>query len=70
MNAFELDRIDLNLLVTFDALMTERNVTRVADKLHKTPSAISLALNRLRDQLGDPLLVRVGDRMEPSPFAL
>jgi DNA-binding transcriptional LysR family regulator len=70
MNEIKLDRIDLNLLVTFDVLMTERNVTRVADKLHKTPSAISHALNRLREQLGDPLLVRVGDRMEPSPFAL
>lgn len=70
MNEIKLDRIDLNLLVTFDVLMTERNVTRAADKLHKTPSAISHALNRLREQLGDPLLVRVGDRMEPSPFAL
>lgn len=70
MNEIKLDRIDLNLLVTFDELMTERNLTRVADKLNKTPSAISHALNRLREQLGDPLLVRVGDRMEPSPFAL
>lgn len=70
MNEIKLDRIDLNLLVTFDVLMTERNLTRVADKLHKTPSAISHALNRLREQLGDPLLVRVGDKMEPSPFAL
>jgi DNA-binding transcriptional LysR family regulator len=70
MNEIKLDRIDLNLLVTFDVLMTERNLTRVADKLHKTPSAISHALNRLREQLGDPLLVRVGDRMEPSPFAV
>lgn len=70
MNEIKLDRIDLNLLVMFDVLMTERNVTRVADKLHKTPSAISHALNRLREQLGDPLLVRVGDKMEPSPFAL
>ncbi len=70
MKEIKLDRIDLNLLVTFDVLMTERNVTRAADKLFKTPSAISHALNRLREQLGDPLLVRVGDRMEPSPFAL
>lgn len=70
MNEIKLDRIDLNLLVTFDVLMSERSVTRVADKLHKTPSAISHALNRLREQLGDPLMVRMGDRMEPSPFAL
>ena len=70
MNEIKLDRIDLNLLVTFDVLMSERNVTRAADKLHKTPSAISHALNRLREQLGDPLMVRVGDNMEPSPFAL
>ncbi|MCT8328877.1 LysR family transcriptional regulator [Albidovulum sediminis] len=70
MNEIELDRIDLNLLVTFDVLMSERSVTRAADKLHRTPSAISHALNRLREQLGDPLMVRVGDRMEPGPFAL
>lgn len=37
MNEIKLDRIDLHLLVTFDVLMTEQNVTRAADQLHKTP---------------------------------
>lgn len=70
MNEIKLDRIDLNLMVTVDVLMSERSVTRVAGKLHKTPSVISHALNSLRKQLGDPLMVRMGDRVEPRPFAL
>ena len=48
---------DLNLLQTFNALMRERSVSRAADKLAHTQPAISSALNRLREQLRDPLLV-------------
>lgn len=70
MNEINLNRIDLNLLVTFEALMTERSVTRAADRLGKTPSAVSHALARLREQVDDPLMVKVGGRMRPSPFAL
>lgn len=70
MNEFDLGRIDLNLLVTFEALMDCRSVTVAADRLSLTSSAVSHALGRLRLQLGDPLLVKVGGRMEPSPFAL
>ncbi|SLN17518.1 HTH-type transcriptional regulator LeuO [Roseisalinus antarcticus] len=70
MNQIQLHRLDLNLLVTFEALMDERSVVRAADRLGKTPSAVSHALGRLRDQLGDPLLVKVGGKMQPSPFAL
>jgi DNA-binding transcriptional LysR family regulator len=69
MNDFELDRLDLNLLVTFEVLMTEGSVTRAAARLRRTPSAISHSLARLRDQIGDPLLVKVGSGMAPSPFA-
>lgn len=70
MKEIQLHRIDLNLLVVFETLMLEGSVAGAAEKLGKTPSAVSHALGRLREQLGDPLLVRVGGRMQPSPFAL
>lgn len=70
MKEIQLHRIDLNLLVVFEALMVEGSVSGAAEALGKTPSAISHALARLRDQVGDPLLVKVGGRMQPSPFAL
>lgn len=70
MKEIQLHRIDLNLLVVFEALMVEGSVAGAAELLGKTPSAISHALARLREQVGDPLLVRVGGRMQPSPFAL
>ncbi len=70
MNEIQLHRLDLNLLVTFQALMDTRSVTVAADKLGKTPSAVSHALGRLRDQLGDPLMVKVDGKMQPCPFAL
>lgn len=69
MNGIELGRLDLNLLVTFEVLMTEGSVTRAAARLNRTPSAISHSLARLRQQIGDPLLVKVGSGMAPSPFA-
>lgn len=69
MNDIDLRKLDLNLLVTFDVLMDEGNVTRAAERLGRTQSAVSHSLARLRGQLGDPLLVRVGGRMTPSPFA-
>ncbi len=70
MKEIQLHRIDLNLLVVFEALMVEGSVVAAAEKLAKTPSAISHALARLREQVGDPLLVKVGGRMQASPFAL
>lgn len=69
MNEIDLRRLDLNLLVTFDVLMTECSVTRAARRLGRTQSAVSHALARLREQVGDPLLVKVGGRMVASPFA-
>lgn len=69
MNDIQLHRLDLNLLVTFEALMTEGSVAKAADRLNKTPSAVSHALARLREQVGDPLMVKVGGKMQPSPFA-
>ncbi len=70
MNEVQLHRIDLNLLVTFEALMEESTLVAAADRLAVTPSAVSHALGRLRTQLNDPLLVRVAGRMQPSLYAL
>src|SRR5262245_1466644 len=70
MHQIDLSRIDLNLLVTLDVLMQEGSVTSAAKRLGRTQSAVSHALARLRDQLGDPLLVKSGGRMAPSPYAL
>lgn len=60
----DLRRIDLNLLVILDALLDERHVSRAAERLAMTQPAVSHALNRLRDLLDDPLLVRTGNQMQ------
>ena len=69
MHGIDLRRVDLNLLVVFDDLMHTRSVTETARRLHKTQPAISHALQRLRQQLDDPLLVKQGRDMVPSPHA-
>ena len=61
---------DLNLLVIFDALMRERNVSRVAERLSLSQPAVSNALNRLRTLLDDQLLVRTAQGMQPTALAL
>ncbi|ULP41590.1 LysR family transcriptional regulator [Mycobacterium lentiflavum] len=65
----DLNRIDLNLLVAFDALMTERSVTRAAHRLNVKQSAMSTTLGRLRKLLGDPVLVRQGQALVATPLA-
>lgn len=70
MNDVDLKNLDLNLLVVFDTLMGTRSVSQAAHQLSRTQSAISHALERLRQQLNDPLLVRQGGEMAPSPFAV
>src|SRR5215475_13653492 len=70
MNEIDLRRFDLNLLVVFDVLMTERSVTRAAERLGRTQSAVSHALSRLREQFSDPLLLKGGVRMQPTALAL
>jgi len=62
--------LDLNLLRVFDQVMAERNLTRAARNLAMTQPAVSNALNRLRDALGDKLVVRSGYGVEPTPRAL
>jgi len=62
--------LDLNLLLSLRALLTERNVTRAAAALGLSQPAVSAALARLRRHFGDDLLVRVGNRYELTPLAL
>jgi len=66
----ELRKLDLNLLLVFSAVMRERNVGRAAARLYLGASAISMALNRLRGAVGDPLFVRAGVAMQPTPRAV
>lgn len=61
---------DLNLLVTLDVLLAEGSVTRAGRRLRLSPSAMSRALARLRATTGDPLLVRAGRGLVPTPRAL
>lgn len=69
MNRNELRKADINLMVVFETLMQERNVTRAADKLFVGQPTLSAALNRLRARFNDPLFIRVGHRMEPTARA-
>ena len=62
--------LDLNLLRVFDQVMTERNLTRAGRNLAMTQPAVSNALARLRDALGDQLVARSGYGVEPTPRAL
>ena len=62
--------LDLNLLRVFDQVMAERNLTRAARNLAMTQPAVSNALSRLRDALGDKLVKRSGYGVEPTPRAL
>jgi DNA-binding transcriptional LysR family regulator len=61
---------DLNLLVTLDAVLAEGSVAGAARRLRLSPSAMSRALARLRETTGDPLLVRAGRGLVPTPRAL
>ncbi len=65
-----LRNFDLNLLLAFDVLMQERNVTRASERMFVTQSAMSHTLHRLRQQLDDPLLVKTPSGMQPTDRAL
>lgn len=65
-----MSRPDLNLLVTLDALLAEGSVAGAARRLRLSPSAMSRALSRLREATGDPLLVRAGRGLVPTPRAI
>lgn len=62
--------VDLNLLVALDALLSERHVTRAADRVGLSQPAMSNALSRLRGMFGDELLVRTSTGMQPTPRAM
>lgn len=66
MKEIQLSKIDLNLLVVLDVLLREKSVTRAADRLNITSSAVSHALKRLRTLFDNELLVRDGRRMVPT----
>ena len=68
-HCMNLNSLDLNLLVALDALLREANVSRAAMRIGLSQPAASHALQRLRDLIGDPLLVRTGARMELTPRA-
>jgi LysR family transcriptional regulator, nod-box dependent transcriptional activator len=68
-NLLRYQRIDLNLLVALDVLLAEQNVTRAAERMHITQSAMSGVLARLREYFDDPLLVPVGRSLRPTPRA-
>jgi DNA-binding transcriptional LysR family regulator len=69
-HSFNLRTFDLNLLKVFDEVMAERSLTRAASRLALTQPAVSNALRRLRETLGDELLVRKGRGLEPTARAL
>ncbi|CAJ3065097.1 LysR family transcriptional regulator BsrA [Burkholderia pseudomallei] len=64
-----LRQLDLNLLLVFDALMQEQNLSRAAIRLHMSQPAVSNALTRLRQQLGEPLFTRTARGMTPTAQA-
>lgn len=70
MNTPQLATFDFNLLRTLNVLLRERSVTRSAKELNLTQQAVSGSLKRLREQFNDPLLIRIGQRLEATPLAL
>lgn len=69
MSALELSQIDANLLVALDVLLATRGVSKAARRLHVSQPAMSQTLARLRATFDDPLLVRDGRQMVPTPYA-
>src|SRR6185437_9622811 len=61
--------IDLNLLLVFDVIMRERNITLAALRIGISQPAMSNSLARLRRILNDPLFARTSNGMEPTPYA-
>ena len=68
-SAMNLGGVDLNLLVALDALLSERSVTRAAQRIGLSQPGMSNALARLRKLFDDPLLVRQGAELAPTPRA-
>jgi LysR family transcriptional regulator, nod-box dependent transcriptional activator len=64
------NKLDLNLLVALDAMLTERSISKAAQQVHLSQSAMSASLARLREYFNDPLLVQVGRQLELTPRAV
>ena len=69
MNEIDIRALNLNLLIALEALLVEQNVSRAARRLYVSQSAMSHSLARLRDVLGDPLLVPMGRTLKLTPAA-
>ena len=61
---------DMNLLVALDALLDEGSVVGAARRMNLSPAAMSRTLTRIREAVGDPILVRAGRGLVPTPKAL
>ena len=70
LHQIDLSRVDLNLLVLFEAVMAQRHVGRAADRLSLSPSAVSHGLGRLRSLLRDPLFLRTPRGVVPTARAV
>ena len=70
MDAKLLSRVDLNLLVALQVLIEEQSVTRAAERLFITQPAMSKTLQRLRELFDDPLFIRSGRGLVPTPRAV
>lgn len=68
-NLYDLKRFDLNLLVIFECIYQQLSISKAADMLFITPSAVSQSLQRLRIQLNDPLFIRAGKGITPTTVA-
>lgn len=69
-NLYDLKRFDLNLLVIFECIYQHLSISKAAETLFITPSAVSQSLQRLRTQLNDPLFVRAGKGITPTTIAV
>ncbi|MEH0886104.1 LysR family transcriptional regulator [Enterobacter sp. UNJFSC 003] len=65
-NLYDLKKFDLNLLVIFECIYQHLSISRAAETLYITPSAVSQSLQRLRNQLNDPLFIRSGKGITPT----
>ncbi|WP_369856626.1 LysR family transcriptional regulator [Candidatus Thalassolituus haligoni] len=62
------NKLDLNLLIALDVLLKERSITRAAEKLNLSPSAVSNSLSRLREYFNDDILTQIGRKMYITPL--
>lgn len=69
-NLYDLKKFDLNLLVIFECIYQHLSISKAAETLFITPSAVSQSLQRLRNQLNDPLFVRSGKGITPTTVGM